>query len=93
MLPKQNLATIYTESYTYYIHTDKTWGRFKTYRACAKAMKIKNGSARVFWSNNMLTPVNLDSLDDAFTYVDADPHAQPEFDLKNLKAWCDYVMG
>jgi len=89
---KPKLATIYTKSHTYYIHSDLTWGRYKIPRSFSKGIK----TGRVFqidWASGAIITTEFKSIEDAFTTMGADFNSKPEFDLKSLRAWADYVLG
>jgi len=56
-------------------------------------MRIKNKEALLSWEDNSFAAVQFDSLNEAFTHLGMDFNSKPEFDLKNLRAWANYVLG
>jgi len=92
---KDQIATIFTHSHTYLIHHDRSWGRFGTYAIDRKGQKIPEGKARLH-SGSLTTwfnAIEFDSLAEAFAYVGVDSTKEPDFDLKNRRAWGTYILG
>lgn len=91
---KDQVATIFTHTHTYLIHHDRSWGRYGTYSVDRKGQNIPEGKVRLHsgptpWLNG----IEFDSLAEAFTYVGVDPIKEPDFDLKNRRAWGTYILG
>jgi len=91
MLQKQILATIYTKSHTYHIHSDMTWGRYRNYPSLYKGMKTGHVFQIDLRSKAVIT-TEFESIEHAFTTIGANFNSKPKFDLKNLRAWANYIL-
>jgi len=65
-----------------------TWGRFKPYKIDAKPFKVK-GKEVMLERRNELT----EYVESAFKKLGVDHTSKPDFDLKNFRAWADYIIG
>lgn len=90
---KEQIATIFTHTHTYFIHKDGSWGRFKKYKIDIKHQNIPEGTARLHFGATWRDGIKFDSLTEAFSYLCVDPTQDPDFDLKNLRAWGGYILG
>jgi len=89
---KDQVATVFTHTYTYYIHSDGSWGRFKKYKVDIKGQNIPEGKALVRLGDTWKDGIIFNSLSEAFVYLRVDPTIEPDFDLKSLRAWAAYIL-
>ncbi len=92
MQPKQDLAVIHTKNHTCHIHSDLTWGRYRNYPLISKEIKAER-DFQIKAVPGSIIATNYKSIEDAFNLLGADFNSKPEFDLKSLRAWADYIIG
>jgi len=91
MLPKNISASIHTKSHVYHIHSDMTWGRYKIHPSFSKGIKIER-ILQIKRVNGAVITTEFKNIEDAFTKNGSDLNSKPEFDLKNLRAWANYIL-